>query len=77
MKFNTITIIGIVASLIIGYFLNDYANKKNNERLIAAFKAELDLLNQAKTRISNSTELISINQQEQILNAQINLLESL
>lgn len=68
-------LLGII-SIAIGAWINDYANKKNNERLIAAFKAELELYNNAKTR-ATPLERVEIEQQQQILEAKINLLENL
>lgn len=76
MKFNWITAIFVISSLAIGYYLNTLANERNNKKLIAAFKAELEAYNNAKARATPS-ERIAIDQQEQILQAKINLLENL
>lgn len=77
MKFNYITVIGIIASLVIGYFLNDYANKKNNKRLIAELKAELEQMNKTKTSATTTrAEQVQIELKEAKINGQIACLES-
>lgn len=76
MKVNVLTIVLVVASLAIGYYLNTVANERNNQKLIDAFKAQLDTLNQGK-RVASPSEQLRIDQQQQILKAQINLLEQL
>lgn len=76
MKTNWLTIVLVIASLAIGYYLNTVANERNNQKLIDAFKAELEALNQGK-RLANPSERIAIDQQQQILEAQISLLEQL
>lgn len=76
MKPNIVTVILVIVSLGIGYYLNTLANERNNKKLIAAFKAELELLNLTKLGASSSGR-IAIEQQQEIIQAQINLLESL
>lgn len=65
-----------VISIAIGAWIQHYSTQRNNAKLIAAFKAELEAYNQAKGRASGE-ERVSIDQQEQILQAKINLLENL
>lgn len=73
-KINAITVIGVIASLAIGYYLNDLANKKNNKILIAELKAELEASNHAKTR-ATPDEKAAIDQHNKVLEGQISILE--
>lgn len=77
MKFDWKVVVFGIASLAIGYYLNQLANERNNEKLIAAFKAELEEYKNAKTRATTPLERVEIDQQQQILEAKINLLEQL
>lgn len=72
---SKVIILGII-SIAIGAWLNDYSTRKNNEKLLAAFKAELEAYNKAK-QVASPTQRIAIDQKQEILQAQINLLESL
>lgn len=76
MKFNAITIVFVILSLSIGYYLNTLANERNNKKLIAAFKAELEAINQTKTRTNNTLERAQIELKEAELRGKIACLES-
>ena len=64
-----IVVLGII-SLLAGAWLNDYLNKKNNERLIEQLKAELLLL--ASKEKDNR---VSADNKKEIIQAQIAILE--
>lgn len=76
MKFNYITVILVIASLAIGYYLNTLANERNNQKLIALFKAELEAMNNAKQR-ATPIEQMEISKNQEIIQAKIDLLEQL
>lgn len=76
MKPNVITVVLVIISLAIGYYLNTLANERNNKKLIAAFKAEFEAYNLAKGRVGPA-ERLAIDRQQEIIQAKINLLESL
>lgn len=64
--FNWVTLLIGVAGIYIGYKLNQYANKQSENRIIAAFKAEIESLKnkQSVGRLSlEDTQKINILEQ--------------
>ena len=65
-----------ILSIGLGYYLNTLANKRSNEKLIAAIKEELALMNQTKGRITNPLERTQIELQEAQLIGKLSCLEN-